>query len=182
MILADKNILEHLPYALNGENLNLVDPYLPWLIQPASYDVRLGTRILKPDSYNIYTVQDPDIDPQYTERKTPYQLAPDEFILCHTLEKVNMPPWLAGKFEGKSSLGRLGLMTHVTAGFIDPGFRGNLTLEVKNIGNNTLILNAGIKIGQISFMQMATEPEHKYGDLKLGSHYQNSEGVVGYRN
>ena len=98
--------------------------------------------------------------------------------MFHTQEVFKFPSYIAGKFEGKSGLGRMGLMTHVTAGFIDPGFEGQLTLELHNVGPYSLVLNEGIKIGQVAFYQV-NQVENPYGGK--GSHYQGSMGVVGAR-
>ena|SRR3990167_2385754 len=160
--------------------LRLVEPFDESLVQPASLDVRLGPRILIPEKSLAIIVVGTD-RPYYYEEHLPYNLEPGTFILCHTLEEVRLPPNIAAKFEGKSSLGRLGLMTHITAGFIDPGFIGNLTLEVKNAGSHRLRLTEGIKIGQIAFFQLDEAAERPYGSKELGSHYQNSVGVVGYK-
>jgi len=153
----------------------------PWnndLLQPASLEVTLGDEYQELMSVSLVIGRDVA---QYEQHKLPYLLLPDQFILCHTIETFTMPHNIAGKFEGKSSLGRLGLMTHITAGFIDPGFHGQLTLEVKNVGPCALELNPGIKIGQIAFFEVETV-DRPYGSDGLNSHYQNSIGVRGYEN
>ena len=119
--------------------------------------------------------------PSYTELWLPYVLEPDEFILAHTEETLTLPNDIAGKFEGKSSLGRLGLMTHITAGFIDPGFCGNLTLEIKNAGPHEIVLADGALIGQVAFYRLEFPAQRPYGSEGLDSKYQNSEGVIGFR-
>ncbi len=171
---------------LNDRQIRELQPAEPWdesLVQPASLDVRLGSKILVPKQYGTRIVIGKDV-PDYDEKEIlleGYPMLHGAFILAHTLEKISLPSNVAGKLEGKSSLGRLGLMTHITAGFIDPGFDGDLTLELSNAGPYTLILRTGIKIGQIAFFRLDEPAEFPYGSEKLGSHYQNSEGVVGMR-
>jgi len=106
----------------------------------------------------------------------PFVLHPGEFVLGSTFEQFTLPDDLAGRLEGKSSLGRLGLLTHSTAGFIDPGFSGHITLELSNVANLPITLYPGMKIGQISFLQMTTEAEHPYGSGAVGSKYQHQVG------
>ena len=155
----------------------LIFPYRAEQVQPASYDVLLGIDMLVPYGDEIIRVGRDT--PTYYKYPLPDVLEPGQFVLCHTIEKVTFPSFLAGKFEGKSSLGRIGLMTHVTAGFIDPGFSGQLTLEVKNVGPSPLWLEPGIPIGQIAFQLLSMPSERPYGSRGLGSHYQDSRGVVG---
>jgi len=158
---------------------NLVRPWSESQLQPASYDVRLGDICWFPNLVNGAAVEVSKDKPLYTTYNLPFTLGPTQFALFSTLEQFDIPNDIAAKFEGKSSLGRIGLMTHITAGFIDPGFRGNLTLELCNVGPYQLILNPGIKIGQVQFTLI--EPaERPYGTSGLGSHYQDSVGVRGY--
>jgi len=156
-----------------------VSPYLASLIQPASLDLRLGSdfiRYLKPDR---------PIDPEKPDREferingvEEYAIRPGEFLLATTLERVGISPNIAARVEGKSTLGRLGLIIHSTAGFVDPGFKGNITLEMTNINSRPIILRSGMKICQISFYRMDSPVERPYGHEKLGSHYQNQSGVT----
>lgn len=162
-------------------SLNLVTPFREELLQPASYDLTLGPTCLtfrpviagrrflvgthKP---NMERHDDWDV----------WQVRPGELVLFQTSETMHIPADIAGKFEGKSSLGRIGLMTHITAGFIDPGFEGVLTLEVYNCGPHNLYLPRGMRIGQVSFTRLESAVERPYGSLDLGSHYQHSETVV----
>ena len=115
---------------------------------------------------------------QYVD-STEVSLYPGDLVLCQTAETIHMPNTLAGRFEGKSSLGRIGLMTHVAAGFIDPGFHGVLTLEVYNCGPLTLVLTPGIRIGQVAFYLLNSTPNRVYGEAGLDSHYQGANTVEG---
>ena len=157
-----------------------ITPWEPSLVQPASLDVRLGKLVLVPnvnDGSQLLVGVD---KPTYDTYQTPYVLDPQAFALFTTKAEFDFPDNIAGKYEGKSGLGRIGLMTHITAGFIDPGFKGNLTLELYNVGPYCLYLQEGIKIGQIAFFEV--EPVMRpYGSESLKSHYQDSVGAVGYR-
>ena len=150
---------------------HLIQPWNDELVQPASLDVRLGAGVKVPIGNQTLVVG--LNKPEYDEYQLPYTLAPGEFALFHTLETFHFLNNIAGKFEGKSSLGRIGLMTHVTAGFIDPGFRGQLTLELCNVGKNPLVLVEGVRIGQVAFFEIAPVG-HTYD-----GHYQDSVGAVG---
>lgn len=159
---------------------NLIHPLNPDHVQPASVDLTLGDTYawLAPRDSHVWVGID---KPEYSYSKIdPYIVfRPRDFMLFQTAETLTLPIDIAGKFEGKSSLGRIGLMTHITAGFIDPGFHGVLTLELYNCGPLTLILKPGIKIGQVAFTQLATVPERSYGHPELGSHYQGDQSVQG---
>ena len=106
----------------------------------------------------------------------PFILHPGEFVLGSTLEVVGLADDVVARLEGKSSLGRLGLLIHSTAGFIDPGFKGQVTLELSNVANLPIAIYPGMKIGQISFYQMTTPAEHPYGSAEMGSKYQGQVG------
>src|SRR4051794_32397538 len=153
-----------------------VAPFDEEMIQPASLDVRLGREVLvqKPEQGVRF---DPKVDS--TGNWNPWLLKDegnllelDEFMLGSTYEHITLPSYIAARFEGKSSLGRLGLMTHVTAGFIDPGFSGHITVELKNVSERAIVLYPGMKIGQLCFYQLETPAEVPYGSSKVGSHYQ----------
>ena len=103
-------------------------------------------------------------------------LHPGEFVLASTLEVISLGDQLAGRLEGKSSLGRLGLLTHSTAGFIDPGFSGHVTLELSNVANLPIMLWPGMKIGQLAFFRLSSSAENPYGSERYGSHYQGQRG------
>lgn len=159
-----------------------ITPFNPLQVQPASYDVTLGEGLLLP-KYHGETVIVGQEAPEYAEVGMPgdgYVLRPGGFVLAQTSEYLHMPGHVAAKFEGKSSLGRLGLMTHITAGFIDPGFNGVLTLEIYNAGPWVLVLRPGIRIGQVAFIHLDRVPDKLYGHPDLNSHYQGSKTAVGY--
>ena len=162
------------------KDLNAITPFNMAQLQPASYDVRLGKTLLWPEP-GYYVLGEATDKESGTKVYAPYVLLPGDFVLAHTIEHLDLPTGVAAKFEGKSSLGRIGLMTHVTAGFIDPGFRGNLTLEIKNVGPHSIELIDGAKIGQLAFYWIDGIVERPYGHEALGSHYQDSEGVIAYR-
>jgi dCTP deaminase len=154
-----------------------LDPFEPGLVQPSSIDVRLD-RMFRVFNNVKYTHIDPSIqqDDLTTAVETPagepFVLHPGEFVLGSTLEVVTLPDDLAARLEGKSSLGRLGLIVHATAGFVDPGFKGTLTLEITNLTRVPIKLYAGLPIAQLSFMALDAPAEHPYGSEALGSHYQ----------
>lgn len=153
------------------------DPYDPGLIQPSSVDVRVDSKFRV-----FHNARHPFIDVRremedLTELVTiadgePFILHPGEFVLGQTLERVTLPDDLVARLEGKSSLGRLGLLIHSTAGFVDAGFSGNLTLELSNVANLPITIYHGMPIGQISFMRMDGPVEHPYGSDETGSKYQ----------
>ena len=158
-----------------------VEPYAPALIQPSSIDVRLD-RLFRVFSNMRYTHIDPaqqqDDLTELVEVKDgePFVLHPGEFVLGSTLEVVTLPDDLAGRLEGKSSLGRLGLLTHSTAGFIDPGFSGHVTLELSDVANLPITLWPGMKIGQLCLFRLSSPATHPYGSAVYGSRYQGQRG------
>src|SRR5690349_15060724 len=151
------------------------------MLQPSSIDVRLD-RFFRVFQNSRYTHIDPSI--QQDELTTPVETAdgdnfvlhPGEFVLGSTFEQVGLPDDLAGRLEGKSSLGRLGLLTHSTAGFIDPGFSGHVTLELSNVATLPILLWPGMKIGQMCFFRLSSASEHPYGSSAYGSRYQGQRG------
>jgi len=158
-----------------------VDPFDPKMLQPSSIDIRLD-RYFRVFDNSRYTHIDPMrqqdelttlVEPVGDE---PFVLHPGEFVLGSTFEKVTLPDYLAGRLEGKSSLGRLGLLTHSTAGFIDPGFSGHITLELSNVANLPITLWPGMKIGQLCLFQLTSPAEHPYGSTQAGSRYQGQRG------
>ena len=161
----------------------LIDPFDDEQLQPASYDLTLGnSRARMYASYTLVVGADtPDYAYDTYTEGIPWILRPRELALFQTAETLHLPGDIAGKFEGKSSLGRIGMMTHVTAGFIDPGFHGVLTLEVCNCGPHNLALVPGIRIGQVSFTRLRARPARIYGNPQLGSHYQGADTVQGGR-
>lgn len=159
----------------------ILDPWDAELVQPSSVDVRLD-KYFRVFNNSQYTHIDPAaqqdelttlVEPGTDE---PFVLHPGEFVLGSTLEVVTLPDDLAGRLEGKSSLGRLGLLTHSTAGFIDPGFSGHITLELSNVANLPITLWPGMKIGQLCLFRLTSAAEHPYGSEVYGSRYQGQRG------
>jgi dCTP deaminase len=154
-----------------------IEPYDPEDIQPSSVDLHLDRsfRVFRNNRYPYIDVRAPQ--PDLTELLTvaddePFVLHPGEFVLGQTLEWVELPNDIVARLEGRSSLGRLGLLIHSTAGYVDPGWKGNLTLELSNVANLPIALYAGMGIGQISFFAMSGPVERPYGSAGLGSKYQ----------
>ncbi len=157
-----------------------IEPYDPDDLQPSSVDLHLDRsfRVFRNNRYAYIDVRAPQ--PDLTELlqvadDEPFILHPGEFVLGQTLERVKLPNDVVGRLEGKSSLGRLGLLIHSTAGFVDAGFEGNLTLELSNVANLPITIYHGMPIGQISFMRMDAEVEHPYGSRETGSKYQGQD-------
>lgn len=172
MVLSDKTIKEEL-----SRGRIIIDPLDPNCIQPSSVDLHLDRkfRVFRNSRLPYIDVRCPTED--LTEMLSidddrPFILHPGEFALGSTLERVVLPDDVVARLEGKSSLGRLGLLIHSTAGFIDPGWDGHLTLELSNVANLPITLYHGMKIGQISFLRMTTPVERPYGSVGLGSKYQ----------
>jgi dCTP deaminase len=154
-----------------------IDPYDAKDLQPSSVDLHLDRafRVFRNNRYAFIDVRAPQ--PDLTELLTvvddePFILHPGEFVLGQTLEWVELPNDLVARLEGKSSLGRLGLLIHSTAGYVDPGWKGNLTLELSNVANLPIALYYGMRIGQISFFRMSSPVDRPYGSPELGSKYQ----------
>lgn len=176
MLLSDRDIRAELSSGRLG-----IDPFDPELVQPSSVDVRLDSLFRVFDNTK-YTHIDPAlrqdeltslVEPAPGE---PFVLHPGEFVLGSTLEICTLPGDLAGRLEGKSSLGRLGLLTHSTAGFIDPGFSGHITLELSNVANLPITLWPGMKIGQLCLLRLTSAAENPYGSSAVGSKYQGQRG------
>lgn len=159
-MLSDRNILE-----LQGE-MELIYPFHHDHLQPCSYDVRL--------SDDLKTVRGKQISLKHDD----YVLKPNEFILGSTIEKVKLPSTVSAFLDGKSGLGRKGIGTHITAGFIDAGFEGNVTLEIKNNSDKQFRLSEGMLIGQLIFFELKSECMRPYGSDGLNNHYQNSKGTI----
>ena len=157
-----------------------IDPFENELVQPSSIDVRLDRRF-RVFNNQKYTHIDPaarqdDLTaPVEVASDEPFVLHPGEFVLASTLEVITLPADLAARLEGKSSLGRLGLLTHSTAGFIDPGFSGHVTLELSNVANLPITLWPGMKIGQLCLFKLSSAAGRPYGSAS-GSRYQGQEG------
>ena len=158
-----------------------LDPFDPGMIQPSSVDVRID-RFFRVFENHRYPHIDPSIEqPDLTrlvepDGDEPFILHPGEFALASTYEVVTLPDDVAGRLEGKSSLGRLGLLTHSTAGFIDPGFSGHVTLELSNVATLPIKLWPGMKIGQLCLFRLSSPAEHPYGSSVYGSRYQGQRG------
>jgi dCTP deaminase len=158
-----------------------LDPFSPEMIQPSSIDVRLD-RYFRVFENHRYPHIDPAVEqPDLTrmvepEGDEPFILHPGEFVLASTYEVISLPDDIASRLEGKSSLGRLGLLTHSTAGFIDPGFDGHVTLELSNVATLPIKLWPGMKIGQLCMFRLSSPAEHPYGAEKYGSRYQGQRG------
>ena len=176
VLLSDRDILAQIEAGRIG-----LDPYDPAMIQPSSIDVRLD-RLFRVFDNHKYPHIDPAADQSDLTREVEiagddtFVLHPGEFVLGSTYEFVTLPDDIAARLEGKSSLGRLGLLTHSTAGFIDPGFNGHVTLELANVATLPIILHPGMKIGQLGFFKLSSPAEHPYGSSQYGSHYQGQRG------
>lgn len=168
----------------------LIEPFDEALLQPASYDVRLGDRFMVVDADRRWApprpvdMADPstlvDLYTEFTVGSEGYELAPHAFVLAHTVEVVWVPPELVAQVSGKSSIARIGL-TVESAGYIDPGYRGTITLEVANLSPVPIVMRPGMPIAQFSFQALDAVPELLYGSPSLGSHYQGATSVVGSR-
>jgi dCTP deaminase len=155
----------------------VIDPFTPEAIQPSSVDLHVDRRfrVFRNNRYPFIDVRtdQPDLTELVEiDAEQPFILHPGEFVLGSTLERVSLPDDLVARLEGKSSLGRLGLLIHSTAGYVDPGWDGNLTLELSNVANLPITLYYGMKIGQISFQRMSSPVEVAYGDDRIGSKYR----------
>lgn len=176
MLLSDRDLKAE----IDKGRVNL-EPYDPKMVQPSSIDVRLD-KFFRTFENHKYAYIDPAEDqPDLTRlvetpANEPFILHPGEFVLGSTYEVVSLPDDLAGRLEGKSSLGRLGLLTHSTAGFIDPGFSGHITLELSNVANLPIKLWPGMKIGQLCLFRLSSPAEHPYGSAIYGSKYQGQRG------
>ncbi|MDP9271859.1 MAG: dCTP deaminase [Chloroflexota bacterium] len=172
MILSDRDIRA----AIDAGRI-VIDPFTADAIQPSSVDLHLDRRfrVFRNSRYPYIDVREEQ--PDLTElveidAEQPFILHPGEFVLGSTLERVGLPDDLVARLEGKSSLGRLGLLIHSTAGYVDPGWDGNLTLELSNVANLPITLYYGMKIGQISFQRMSSPVDVAYGDARIGSKYR----------
>jgi dCTP deaminase len=161
---------------LVAEGRIAVEPWDPAAVQPASVDVRLGHSFRVFHNHRARAIDLRDPPRNLTEQVTvgddePFVVHPGEFVLARTLEWVRLPDDVVSRIEGKSSIGRLGLIVHATAGFVDPGFEGTLTLEVTNLTRIPIELWPGLPIAQLSFMALDAPAERPYGHPDLGSHY-----------
>ncbi|WP_054952818.1 dCTP deaminase [Flaviflexus massiliensis] len=181
MLLSDRDIRSQ----IDARRIK-IDPWHPDFVQPSSLDVRLD-RFFRMFDNHRYPVIDPAEEQTDLTRlvdvggEEPFVLHPGEFVLGATYEQVTLPDDIAARLEGKSSLGRLGLLTHSTAGFIDPGFTGHITLELSNTATMPIKLYPGMKIGQLCFFQLSSPAEAPYGAGASGSRYQGQRGPTASR-
>ena len=176
MLLSDRDIRAQLE-----AGRVLLDPLDVEMIQPSSVDVRIDRYFRLFDNHKYPFIDPAEAQPELTrlvevDPDEAFILHPGEFVLASTFEVVTLPDDVAARLEGKSSLGRLGLLTHSTAGFIDPGFSGHVTLELSNVATLPIKLWPGMKIGQLCFFQLSSPAEHPYGRPGYGSRYQGQRG------
>jgi len=176
VLLSDRDILAEIDAGRIG-----LTPWDEEMLQPSSVDIRLD-RFFRVFENHRYPHIDPAADQSDLTRMVepdgdePFILHPGEFVLGSTYEVCSLPDDVAARVEGKSSLGRLGLLTHATAGFVDPGFSGHVTLELANVATLPIKLYPGMKIGQLCFFRLSSPAEHPYGSAKYGSRYQGQRG------
>jgi dCTP deaminase len=178
VILSDRTLREQI-----AAGRIVIDPLDDHLVQPSSIDVRISNlfRVFRNHTRGVIDVKEDTTDLTElieipADGSQPFMLHPGEFVLGSTLERIAVPDDLVARIEGKSSLGRLGLLIHSTAGFIDAGFDGHVTLELANVASLPITLYPGMKIGQVSFMQMTTPADKPYGQGATGSKYQGQRG------
>jgi dCTP deaminase len=176
MLLSDRDIRAEI-----DKGRVVLEPYEVAMIQPSSVDIRLD-RYFRVFENHRYPHIDPAVEqPELTrlvepDADEPFILHPGEFVLASSYEVVTLPDDVAARLEGKSSLGRLGLLTHSTAGFVDAGFSGHVTLELSNVATLPIKLWPGMKIGQLCFFRLSSPAEHPYGSAVYGSRYQDQRG------
>ena len=181
MLLSDRDIRAEI-----AAGRVAVEPFAESMVQPSSVDVRLD-RFFRVFENHKYSVIDPSIEQSELTREVVVEpnehfiLHPGEFVLASTYEIITLPDDIAGRLEGKSSLGRLGLLTHSTAGFIDPGFSGHITLELSNVATLPVKLFPGMKIGQLCLIKLSSPAEHPYGSAVYASRYQGQRGPTASR-
>lgn len=164
----------------------ILDPFDATMVQPSSVDVRIDRYFRLFDNHKYPVIDPAQEQPELTrlvevDSDEAFVLHPGEFVLASTYELVTLPDDVAARLEGKSSLGRLGLLTHSTAGFIDPGFSGHVTLELSNVATLPIMLWPGMKIGQLCFFRLSSPAEHPYGSQLMGSRYQDQRGPTASR-
>ena len=176
MILSDRSIREEI-----AAGRVVIEPFDDGCVQPSSVDLHVDAafRVFQNNRYPYIDVRKPQPDlTELVEVKEgdPFILHPGEFVLGSTLERVALPDDLVARLEGKSSLGRLGLLIHSTAGYVDPGWDGYLTLELSNVANLPITIYPEMKIGQLSFVELTEPAETPYGAGAIGSKYQGQQG------
>jgi dCTP deaminase len=176
MVLSDRTLREEI-----AAGRIVIDPFDPAAVQPSSIDIRVDRlfRVFRNHTTGIIDVKE-DLEDLTELVSIPevgvFMLHPGEFVLGSTLERIGVPIDLVARIEGKSSLGRLGLLIHSTAGFIDAGFDGHITLELSNVANLPITIYPRMKIGQVSFLRMTTDADNPYGSKTTGSKYQGQRG------
>ena len=181
MLMSDRDIRASIEAGLIG-----LDPLEMGLLQPSSIDVRLDRFFRLFDNHKYAFIDPAEQQDELTrlievDAGESFILHPGEFVLGSTFEFVTLPDDVAARLEGKSSLGRLGLLTHSTAGFVDPGFKGHVTLELSNMATLPIKLWPGMKIGQLCFFKLTSPSEHPYGSEKYSSRYQGQRGPTASR-
>jgi len=181
VLLSDRDIKAEV-----GSGRVRLEPYDEAMVQPSSIDVRLDKFFRLFDNHKYPYIDPAQDQPDLTrlvevERSESFVLHPGEFVLGSSYEVVSLPDDIAARLEGKSSLGRLGLLTHSTAGFVDPGFTGHVTLELSNVATLPIMLWPGMKIGQLCFFRLSSAAESPYGSEKYGSRYQGQRGPTASR-
>lgn len=181
VLLSDRDIRSE----IESERI-VLNPLDESMIQPSSIDVRIDRFFRLFDNHKYAHIDPAEDQPELTrlvevQPDEPFVLHPGEFVLGSTFEQVSLPDNIAARLEGKSSLGRLGLLTHSTAGFIDPGFSGHVTLELSNMATLPIKLWPGSKIGQLCFFQLSSPAEHPYGSGAYGNRYQGQRGPTASR-
>lgn len=176
MLLSDRDIKAEI-----ASGRVVLEPYDEDMVQPSSIDVRIDRYFRVFENHRYPHIDPAEEQPELTRvveplPNEPFILHPGEFALASTYEVVTLPDDVAARLEGKSSLGRLGLLTHSTAGFIDPGFSGHVTLELSNVATLPIKLWPGMKIGQLCFIRLSSPAEHPYGSSLYGSRYQGQRG------
>jgi dCTP deaminase len=176
VLLSDRDIRAEIESGRVG-----LEPFDPAMVQPSSVDVRLDRMFRVFENHRYPHIDPAEEQPELTRMvepagDEPFILHPGEFVLGSSFEAVTLPDDVAARLEGKSSLGRLGLLTHSTAGFIDPGFSGHVTLELSNVATLPIKLWPGMKIGQLCFFRLSSPAEHPYGSAVYGSRYQGQRG------
>ena len=181
MLLSDRDIRA----AVEAKRF-VIEPYDPQMVQPSSIDIRLDRYFRVFENHRYPHIDPAQEQPDLTrmveaDGPEPFVLHPGEFVLASTYETVTLGDDVAARLEGKSSLGRLGLLTHSTAGFIDPGFTGHVTLELSNVATLPIKLWPGMKIGQMCFFQLSSSSERPYGSAESASRYQGQRGPTASR-
>lgn len=176
MVLSDRTIKEEI-----AKKRIIIEPLDLSCIQPASVDIHLDKKLRvfrswrSPFYIDVKRNLEDLTEIVEIEDENPFFLQPGEFVLGSTMEDITLPDDIVGRLEGKSSLGRIGLLIHSTAGYVDPGWQGHLTLELSNVARLPVTLYSGMKIGQVSFIRLTSAAERVYGDEGLGSKYQGQK-------